>query len=149
MVIVRADGNIGPFRSIVRDDSRNVLVCDAAEFFIDGLGEYSISEDDSLAPAPTPFSPPADRVREDIIQKVQARLDDFAKTKGYDGILSACTYATDPNPIFSAEGIYCVNQRSATWAKCYEILTEVQIGVRPMPSGYADIEAELPALTWL
>lgn len=83
-----------------------------------------------------------------ITEATQQRLDDFAKTKGYDGILSACTYANSPTTIFATEGQYCVNQRDATWAKLYQILTEVQLGLRQMPTGYADIEAELPPLTW-
>jgi hypothetical protein len=28
------------------------------------------------------------------------------------------------------------------------MLAEVLAGTRPMPSGYADIEGELPALSW-
>jgi hypothetical protein len=88
------------------------------------------------------------RIQDQIVQATQQRLDEFAQTKNYDGILSACTYATSPTAIFAAEGQYCVNQRDATWAKLYQILTEVQLGLRPMPTGYADIEAELPVLTW-
>jgi hypothetical protein len=83
-----------------------------------------------------------------IVNDVQKRLDDFAATRNYTGILSACTYATSPTPKFAAEGQYCVAQRDATWARCYELLAEVQAGTRPMPSGYADIEAELPELSW-
>jgi hypothetical protein len=30
----------------------------------------------------------------------------------------------------------------------YELLGEVQAGVRPMPTGFADVEAQLPALVW-
>jgi len=88
------------------------------------------------------------RVQDQIVQATQARLDDFAATKNYDGILSACTYATSPTATFAAEGQYCVAQRDAIWAKLYEILGEVQAGTRPMPTGYADIEAELPVLEW-
>jgi len=88
------------------------------------------------------------QVQEAIVSATQQRLDDFAKTRNYDGILSACTYATSPTQIFATEGQYCVAARDATWAKLYQILTEVQIGVRPMPSGYADIEPELPVLAW-
>ena len=88
------------------------------------------------------------RIQAEVTVATQQRLDTFAQTKNYDGILSACTYATSPTAIFAAEGQYCVNQRDATWAKLYQILTEVQLGLRPMPTGYADIEAELPVLEW-
>ncbi len=100
------------------------------------------------------FSPPPPIVRDpaeiqaEIEAAVQTRLDDFAATRYYNGILSACTYATSAVPRFKTEGQYCVEARDATWAKCYEILTAVQAGTRPMPSGYADIEGELPVLAW-
>ena len=83
-----------------------------------------------------------------IVSATQKRLDDFAHTRNYDGILSLCTYATSLNPKFKAEGQYGVEARDATWAKLYEMLAEVEAGTRPKPSGYADIEAELPVLAW-
>ena len=89
-----------------------------------------------------------EELKSEIVAATQQRLDDFARTRGYDGILSACTYATSTVPKFQAEGQYCVNARDATWAKLYQILAEVEAGTRPMPSGYADIEPELPVLEW-
>lgn len=84
----------------------------------------------------------------EIVQSTQERLDDFAKTRNYDSILSACTYATSTIAKFKTEGQYCVDARDATWSKLSEILGEVQSGERPLPAGYADIEAELPVLEW-
>jgi hypothetical protein len=78
---------------------------------------------------------------------VQARLDAFARTRNYDSILSACTYATSMNPKFAAEGQYCVEARDATWVKCYEVFHAVQSGQRPIPS-WEELEAELPPLEW-
>lgn len=88
------------------------------------------------------------RVKDEIISSTQRRLDEFAQTRKYDGILSLCTYATSTVPKFQQEGQYGVNARDATWAKLYEMLAEVEAGQRPVPSGYADIEDELPALEW-
>lgn len=81
-------------------------------------------------------------------EQVQERLDSFAKTRGYDGIMSACTYATSTNARFAAEGQYCVEARDATWAKLYQILEEVQAGSRLTPNNYEELEAELPNLSW-
>lgn len=87
-------------------------------------------------------------ILDECVSNTQKRLDDFAKTRNYDGILSACTYATSSVAKFQTEGQYCVNSRDATWAKLYSMLKEVEAGTRPKPSGYADIEAELPELLW-
>lgn len=78
---------------------------------------------------------------------IQKRLDTFAQTRNYDGILSATTYATSQVPKFKAEGQYAVEARDATWAKCYEILAAVETGSRPMPT-LDELLAELPVLTW-
>lgn len=78
---------------------------------------------------------------------IQQRLDDFARTRNYDGILSACTYATSTIPKFAAEGQRCVALRDATWAAGYAILAEVEAGNRPIPT-VEQVMSELPALTW-
>lgn len=90
----------------------------------------------------------AQQLQDDIVAQTQARLDAFAGTRNYDGILSACTYATSTNPKFQAEGQYCVEARDATWARLYELLAEVEAGTRPVPSGYEDVGPELPVLAW-
>jgi hypothetical protein len=87
-------------------------------------------------------------LQDSIISGTQQRLDQFAQARNYDGILSLCTYATSANPKFKPEGAYGVQARDQTWAKLYEILAEVETGVRPVPAGYADIEPELPPLVW-
>lgn len=90
----------------------------------------------------------AEGVYAEIVNSVQKRLDDFAITRNYDGILSACTYATSTVPKFAAEGQYCVEARDTAWDRLYQILAEVEAGTRPVPSGYEDIESELPPLNW-
>lgn len=96
---------------------------------------------------PPPVKSP-EQLQAEIVAATQARLDAFAKTRNYDGILSAATYATSTVTKFAAEGQYAVEARDATWAKLYEMLAEVQAGTRPVPSGYADVEPELPVLAW-
>jgi hypothetical protein len=87
-------------------------------------------------------------LQSDIVMFTQKRLDDFAKTRNYDGILSACTYATSTVPKFAAEGQYAVNARDNTWATLYTALGEVQAGTRSMPTSFADVEPLLSVLTW-
>lgn len=97
---------------------------------------------------PEPQAADPSRLQTAIVQATQQRLDDFARTRNYDGILSVCTYATSTVPRFATEGQYAVNVRDATWAKLYEMLADVEAGTRPVPTGFADIEPELPALEW-
>ena len=78
---------------------------------------------------------------------VQQRLDEFARTRNYDSIFTACTYATSTTEKFRVEGQYCVTARDATWSKCYEILAAVESGGRSAPT-LTELLAELPTLAW-
>ena len=91
---------------------------------------------------------PEKSLMELVVEAVQARLDTFARTRNYDSILSACTYATSANPKFSTEGSYCVSLRDATWVKLYQILADVELGNRPPPNNVEEVMAELPQPTW-
>lgn len=99
-----------------------------------------------VPPAPEPLTP--EQLQAMVVQATQARLDDFARTRNYDGILSACTYATSSVPKFAEEGQYAVQVRDATWAALYALLAEVQAGTRPAPASFADVQPLLPALEW-
>ena len=52
-------------------------------------------------------------------QAVQSHLDTTARQKGYDSILSACTYAGYTNP-YQEEGQAFTKWRGDVWAYCYE-----------------------------
>ena len=88
------------------------------------------------------------QIQSNIVQQTQERLDAFAQTRGYDSVLSACTYATSGIPKFATEGQYMVNMRDATWGKLYSIMESVKAGTTPMPTGFSDIEPLLPVLVW-
>lgn len=97
---------------------------------------------------PLPVDPPTpEQIQADFTARIQQRLDTFAATRGYDGILSACTYAASANAQFSKEGQYCAAARDATWAKGYEVMNAVKAGTRSMPT-WAQLVSELPALAW-
>lgn len=99
------------------------------------------------APEPEPYTPTPEEQQAAFVSAIQAHLDNFARTRNYDGILSAVTYATSTVPKFRAEGQYAVQARDATWARGYEILDEVMRGQRPRP-GLEEVLAELPELKW-
>jgi hypothetical protein len=113
----------------------------------DGVQRGWVWNGKAYAPPPEPPKTP-DQVKAEIMTATQQRLDTFAGTRDYNSILSACTYATSTVPQFKSDGQYCVNARDETWGKLYNMLAEVEAGTRPMPSGYADIEGELPVLQW-
>lgn len=64
---------------------------------------------------------------------VQAMLDNTARSKGYDNVLSACTYAVARGR-FQQEGIKFAEWRTDVWAYCYEELDKIQQGLRTTPT---------------
>jgi hypothetical protein len=88
------------------------------------------------------------QIKNSIIASTQNRLDSFARTRDYDNIVSACSYATSFHQKYGEEGRYCVTARESTWDKLYQIMADVEADLRPMPGGYEDIVAELPELIW-
>lgn len=80
----------------------------------------------------------------DYTAAVQSHLDKAAQAKNYDSIVSACSYAGAGNP-FQAEGQAFVTWRGDVWAKCYQIMADVQNGLRTAPT-IEGLISELPAL---
>lgn len=78
---------------------------------------------------------------------IQQYLDITARTRNYENILSACSYAAGNHPKYSVEGQDCLNWREAVWDKGYEILNDVQAGIRPLPT-IEQVIAELPPMVW-
>jgi len=91
-------------------------------------------------PSPVPVPPVTPQ---SLVQAVQNHLDEQAQAKGYDSILSACSYAAAPN-VFQAEGQSFLNWRAACWSYCYQVQADVVAGLRPMPTE-SEIIAGLPA----
>lgn len=111
------------------------------------LGKLIVADESGRPVLVDPPPPTAEQIVAQYTAAVQKHLDDFARTLVYDGIMSACTYATSTVPKFKAEGQYAVEARDATWVKCYEVLAAVEAGSRPMPT-LEELLTELPVLTW-
>lgn len=88
--------------------------------------------------------PPPLPTEAELIAAVQAHLDATAQERGYDNVLSACSYAGAPNP-FQSEAQAFIAWRGAVWAGCFAIQAEVQAGTRAHPTVDALIAA-LPVL---
>lgn len=116
---------------------------DGTEKIIDFLGD---APEDALFEKPI-FKPTAEQIIQGFVGSIQKHLDDFAKTRGYDGIMSACTYATSTVAKFKTEGQYCVQARDATWSTAYDLLDQVQTGEIDVPTEEEVFES-LPTLAW-
>lgn len=64
---------------------------------------------------------------------IQGLIDAEARSRGYDSIVSACSYAGYENA-FQAEAVQLGKWRSAVWAAAYAYLAEVKAGTKEMPS---------------
>lgn len=99
---------------------------------------------------PVLVDPPPPTIEQQIAiytDEVQRHLDTFAATRGYNSLLSACSYATSTVARFAVEGQYCVTLRDQTWTQCYQILADYQQGLRPAPT-LEELLAELPQPEW-
>lgn len=100
----------------------------------------------AFAPPPAQPVPPA-QIKAELTAAVQRHLDAQARARGYDGILSLCSYAASADPAFAAEAQVGVAWRDAVWRHCYQVLAEVEAALRTTPAE-AELIAELPAMAW-
>lgn len=85
--------------------------------------------------------------QDDYIIAAQDYLDKEAKSKGYDGILSACSYAASTSPRFSSEAKACIEFRDDVWLKCYQLLDNLNDGTIDQPTMKQFLK-KLPSITW-
>ena len=85
--------------------------------------------------------------RQFFLAAVQGLLDETAQTRGYDGILSLCSYAASQDATFAAEGQAGVAWRDGVWRVCYQVLADVENGTRPVPT-WGELAADLPVIGW-
>lgn len=104
----------------------------------EGYAEEWLDDDSpELHPVPT-----IDDISKQFSDAIQTYMDDAARGRGYDNILSACSYAY-PGNTFQAESESFVVWRSAVWNYCYGELQKVKDGTRTMPT-VEQIISELP-----
>ncbi len=99
-----------------------------------------------------PLSPEEKQQLENYIfennkRMIQQRLDDEAKSHGYDSMLSLCSYGMSSNAKFSAEARAGLDWRDACWLKALEVFEMVQAGDMPIPES-DEILSMLPEMEW-
>lgn len=113
---------------------------------VDGVRRFQIV----AVPEPT-FEEQVEAAYAAFDSNVEKRLNDFAATRRYASIYTACIATASQIEKYAAEGAYCFKMWGETYAKCEELLAEympdVLAGKRPIPT-WEEIEAQLPPLVW-
>ena len=105
---------------------------------IEGLME--LTEDEIQ----THLNPPTPPLTIEIIENgIDNYINSVAKSRGYDSIVSACSYAGYPNA-FQVEGIALGTWRSSVWEESYAIMVKIQAGEIEMPKTIEEGIAMLP-----
>lgn len=110
-----------------------------SNWFQDSANRLAMGITEEAEPAPTQAEILA-QAQATFTSIVQNYLDSTAQGRGYDNVVSVCSYAGAPNP-FQAEGIKFVEWRGNVWATCYSVMNDVLAGTRGIPT-----EVELLAL---
>lgn len=79
---------------------------------------------------------------------VERKMDAFAAIKRYNGIASACSYATSSISAFKADADKCVDIRDRTLMALYDYLNKLVEGAVAVPKTTAEIDAILPEMVW-
>ena len=93
------------------------------------------------------YVPTEVEMKQQLKQVVQSYMDVKVQERDYDDIVSACSYSSSTDHIFAAEGVTCVKWRDAVWRKYFDVLADVDAGIRKFPTAEEMIE-ELPVLEW-
>ena len=78
-------------------------------------------------------------------EKTQELLDAKAREKGYDDILSACSYAGYEND-FKAEGEAFGVWRTKVWKYGYALLEAISKGEKELPKSFKELIKDMPKL---
>jgi hypothetical protein len=95
---------------------------------------------------------PSPQSREKITRRVSValsnRMDEFARTRGYDNMLAACTYVSSTNPTFASEGARCVAIRDEQWGHLFSVFEKIDAGEIQMPENFNAFMDSFPSMTW-
>ena len=111
-----------------------------------GVTDYTISQE---APSKRVMNPKQQKakIKATLLKAVDDYMDKTVRERGYDNIAKCVTYEGDIDPIFNREGTAAKQWRSKVYRKCYDVLVDVEAGLRDVPT-VEELIAELPVLTW-
>lgn len=95
--------------------------------------------------ADQPPGPTLDQRQAALLSAVDAHLNAAARARRYDSIINAALRAALPASPFHAEGVAFGTWMDAVYAKCYQVLAQVQAGEIAEPDE-AQLIAMLPPL---
>lgn len=82
-----------------------------------------------------------------IVEAVKQHFDQVANEKQYDNLLTIDTYKGSSVPQWAAEHAAYFAWRDQCWLILYQILADVQAGLRPIPTP-DQVISELPVIQW-
>jgi len=90
----------------------------------------------------------AEEIQKRLTDGVQNWMDSKVQERNYDNVHTCVgTYLYSPIEKFRLEAEAVRDWVSYVWAKCYEILAQVEAGARAIPT-LEEVIAELPVLEW-
>ena len=113
---------------------------------VGGSGDVMDSEFFSSTPPEAAATQPVD-VLASYEAAIEARLDQFAQSRGYRSADRLASYKGSQNATWAAEADRFIELREPTWSKFISISDDIKSGKRSMPT-LDELLAELPALTW-
>lgn len=124
---------------ILRDDGATIPI-DAGNSDYLAFLEWEVDNEPAH-----PTGPTLEQRAAAMLVAVDAHLNDAARSKGYDSILSAALRAALPASPFHADGVAFGTWMDLVYAKCYEVLAQVKAGAVTEPT-VDELLAMLPEL---
>lgn len=118
------------------------------------LNSISVSNIDDLTLNPTDiFYSDIDPSLAARIQKlagdyIDEKLNKFVAERNFKSIESAVTYIDDVNPLLAASGAKAKAIRSEVWTVMNSYLANIINNTNPIPKSLAEIDSNIPPMTW-
>ena len=117
--------------------------------FTDEAGVHHSVESQSQAALEQAQKQKMQAFEQEVERAIEKRLNDFALTRGFTDIATACTFVTSGVARYAADGKQAIDARDQTWVTWHALIDEIKAGTRAMPINYAEVEALLPKLEWV